>query len=1493
MSTILTNRSLQPTTIGANSINYSTLSGSSITINTNITVSTIYASTLYDSTLIVRNVSYSTMTGSSITTNTISMNTSKVSLGPSTNLTYQNAAQGAVSTAGNWTTSIGSLLSTKTVTMSANGLYQLAVTQISTVSSLYLTSTVTTGWFSTLSGASGLPINTQTMYSAGALSATGQYGVLGTYGGYPYLTNTFGRSWYNANATMTPTNLYAYYPFENSLTDVQGRASLTVTGSVSYGAGTIGLYAVYISNPGSPTTATNYIRGTMPNATNFTITAWFKLNSYNTATPQMIFSCGGAGYDIYINNTTNTFAANYQPTNTNLATTAFAIALNTWYSFSYTFIAGGTSSLYLNGTLIGSATSPSTSLAAISTFSLGSHDTTTSYPFDGYIDDLRIYTNYIPNIESVPYSYFPFDNSTVDIQGNTTFTTYGSVSYVAGIVGNAISISNTAGGTATNYLQAPFKIGNSFVVSFNFNFLTLPASNTIQSTLLNIAAGTGTGFQIIYIGGSTGLYVQYYSPGGLSSILSAYTSISTNTWYNIRCVFAGNQAGTGTAIVYINNVQVASRSDISTINRSAITSFVIGQTLDFSTSAFNGYIDDLRIYDNASAIIPPLYLPFETAPANNSFDSSGQSKLTVTGSPGVVTGIVGANALNLANGGSSPATQYIRGSWTTPSNFSVNLWINWQTRNASNQNFIFSACTGSVILYAQLSTNFLVLVLPGGNSISTSFQIALNTWYNVTFIIQTNSTCSLYVNNALIGTAAATTMTSSGFFGLGTYDASSTANPFTGYIDDFKIYNYVVTPSPMLPMNYNNVVVSASGQYQLATATGAGLYISSNYGATWSQISTVAINGLWQGLAISQTGQYMLSSSGITAAPQSTSATSASWTVNGITWTASSSSIYSTNYQPWIAFNNAYNATVAPYSWAGSGGYTNNATAPSPYNTTTYGTAVNFSSSPYYNRTTSQTIYGQWLQIQTSIPLVMFNYTFACGAASQIPQTYYIVGSTDGTTWYPVHYASASTTYVPPGVNGTTYTSPYTSPTAYAQVGPFTTPLLVNYTGLQSAAYLANTPVSISTTAFPTTTNAYTYFRIVITSLYAVAAQAEIEEWGINFIGGQSYSTNYGSTWTTAGLSLSTAPALAVSGNGQYAISSNGQTAYLVSNYLAGFSTNTYTTPTLPSINANIVAAALSLTGQYMVIVTAGTTNNVYYSMNYGATFINITIGSTAMTSCTMSVDGAYITVSNATTVYTLNNINTGYSVAIGLSAGQQNQGQNAIAIGSQAATSNQVANSVVLNASSAALNTDAQGFYVKPVMPISSSTAPYVSMIGYGSDNQITQSNTTIVMLSSGNVGIGTTNPTSALHIVGGSVSATSKTFDIQHPLYPNSIKRLVHSSVEGPRCDLMYRGTTVLVNGTAQVNINTECTHDPNGAMDAGTFESLCTNSQIFLQNMTGYTDVTGTISGAILTITSQNQSATDTIGWLVIAERKDIFIKQWERTDEDGLLRTQYST
>ena len=134
----------------------------------------------------------------------------------------------------------------------------------------------------------------------------------------------------------------------------------------------------------------------------------------------------------------------------------------------------------------------------------------------------------------------------------------------------------------------------------------------------------------------------------------------------------------------------------------------------------------------------------------------------------------------------------------------------------------------------------------------------------------------------------------------------------------------------------------------------------------------------------------------------------------------------------------------------------------------------------------------------------------------------------------------------------------------------------------------------------------------------------------------------------------------------------------------------------------------------------------------------------------------------------------------------------------------------------------------------------------------------------------------------VTGDLAATSKSFLISHPLDSKKDNYdLRHSSIEGPKADLIYRGKVALVGGSATINIDTV------SKMTTGTFVALCQDVQCFTTNETGWIAIKGSVSGNVLTITAQDGSCTDTISWMVVGERQDDSIKASESTDADGHL------
>ena len=135
------------------------------------------------------------------------------------------------------------------------------------------------------------------------------------------------------------------------------------------------------------------------------------------------------------------------------------------------------------------------------------------------------------------------------------------------------------------------------------------------------------------------------------------------------------------------------------------------------------------------------------------------------------------------------------------------------------------------------------------------------------------------------------------------------------------------------------------------------------------------------------------------------------------------------------------------------------------------------------------------------------------------------------------------------------------------------------------------------------------------------------------------------------------------------------------------------------------------------------------------------------------------------------------------------------------------------------------------------------------------------------------------------GALSKSSGSFLIDHPL--ESMKDthdLRHSFVEGPQADNIYRGTVTLSGGTATVNVDTAA------RMTDGTFAVLNGNVQAFTSNESGWDAVRGSVSGNVLTISSEDNTSTASVSWMVVGERKDQHMIDTEWTDSDGRVITE---
>ena len=160
-----------------------------------------------------------------------------------------------------------------------------------------------------------------------------------------------------------------------------------------------------------------------------------------------------------------------------------------------------------------------------------------------------------------------------------------------------------------------------------------------------------------------------------------------------------------------------------------------------------------------------------------------------------------------------------------------------------------------------------------------------------------------------------------------------------------------------------------------------------------------------------------------------------------------------------------------------------------------------------------------------------------------------------------------------------------------------------------------------------------------------------------------------------------------------------------------------------------------------------------------------------------------------------------------------------------------------------------------------------------------VANGSTGTIHFTTGNDSVGMTLAGSNL-TVNGALSKGSGSFRIEHPI--ESMKdthHLVHSFVESPQANNIYRGKVQLVDGKAEVNL------DEVSTMTEGTFVLLNREIHTYTSNETDWDAVRGKVDGNILTIECQNNQSNAMVSWLVIGERQDKHMMDTEWTDDNG--------
>ena len=655
-----------------------------------------------------------------------------------------------------------------------------------------------------------------------------------------------------------------------------------------------------------------------------------------------------------------------------------------------------------------------------------------------------------------PYIYMPLNNSLTDMMGNISPTPHGTMSYTAGKSSQyALNLANTPASAASKYVRGTWSGSSSFTMSFWFNAQSLGAQQIL------VGAYNGQ-FQLLLLGNNQ---LAFYVPiGGGNTIISYTPGITINTWYHWTVSFKQS----GLCSMYLNGTLVGTYNNSSPFTGSSSGSFTIGCQDDSGTQAFNGYINDFKIYNTAGPYDTwspmPRIASSPILPLSIACDSTGQTLSLSAGTDGVYQSTNGGSTWSLKD------SMVIQEVIVHPkkAGLSANTWvqdgISWTSSASTAQGGQDPFVPFRSTIDNSWNTTSYTYTPSGNNSgIYSTFYTNGSTTQTVQGDwLQIKSSNPIVMKSYQLGCGNSNNLAGR-FYIIASNDgvtwralqyAQAAGRPSYGVYE-------VITGTI--------VVNSTSSQSWGATTLSTTSYDGSANAYTYFRL--IVTNSYYGPGTVAQIGSWVINAIPYakTIQPQQSGLSSNTWSSKGVNWMASASSVNGS----WSVYK-AFNTTIGD-AWLSSN-----------------------SPSPYYDNGTvnlgvvgSTTVLGgigvlrgEWLQMQSSTPKVLKSFSFGLGPNpwpyACAPSTYYIVGSTDGTNWYPIQ-------------SGTFSISNFTA------AG---TDIMINYTGTQALG--GGMPGSVATTAYSSSTKAYTYFRLIGTSIMNYAGSGstymEIGEWFMNFL---------------------------------------------------------------------------------------------------------------------------------------------------------------------------------------------------------------------------------------------------------------------------------------------------------------------------------------------------------------------------------------------------------
>ncbi|MEK7951432.1 LamG-like jellyroll fold domain-containing protein [Luteolibacter soli] len=593
----------------------------------------------------------------------------------------------------------------------------------------------------------------------------------------------------NSPELRVARDLVTRYTFDNTISDAIGTRHATAMGGATAPGYATGFSGQAISLNGTD----QYVQ--LPagsgNYRDITIASWVYWNGGNAW--QRVFDFGSE-IEKYMMLTVNAGSnllrfqmTTSRGTDGTLTITGPAMPVATWTHVAIT-LNGDTATLYVNGVPVGTATGPLDPLFGQPFCYLGKSIWNGDPYFSGRIDDFRIYNH--------------------ALSGNDVYSLWGQSA-------------NTAPAFTLDPITKPDATEDSAYTgqtlandATDANGGTLTWSKVSGPTWLNVASnGSLTGTPPNGDVGPNLFVVRVTDPSGATDDANLYLTVNnTNdapTWsfnpltkpavtqgvaYTSTLAGSASDVDTGSSIAYSKIsgpswLAVATNGALSgtpALSDVGINSFIIRAT--DNTGATTDATLNITVFGNS--LIARYTLDGSGA------DSQGGPPATITGTanytPGVITQALTFDGTS-NNADLGPLSQYLY------KDITVAAWVWWDGGAAHQRIFDFGSGTDEYLfLTPSNGSNMRFAIKENGveQALDTS-PLPTGTWAHIAITLGGN-TATLYVNGVAKATSSTITNDPSNINLALNYlgESQFAADPlFTGRIDDFRLYNYALTPS--------------------------------------------------------------------------------------------------------------------------------------------------------------------------------------------------------------------------------------------------------------------------------------------------------------------------------------------------------------------------------------------------------------------------------------------------------------------------------------------------------------------------------------------------------------------------------------------------------------------------------------------------------------------------------------------------------------------------